>query len=249
MADGTKGKLSMKEMLKLLLTIQEYDSKLLELEMRKSFFPDLLKQLKDEVENLEEKLTQKKERFSEVKKEIDMLELNLATEKTGLDTSQKRLMKVSNNKEYDAVQTEIRTHENNIAEIEQQVIVLMDEQETLEKEVSEIEEKFGEKQKENKSRIKEIETNASQIDSIIEKVRAERENLTNKVSPRLIRKYDMIRSGKQGVAVVPIVDRACGGCRQALPPQRIQEIRAGKLVICENCGRIIVDIEKIDDEK
>ena len=246
MTDGAKEKLSMREMLKLLLEIQEYDSKLLELEMRKTFFPDLLKQLKDEIESLEQELSQKKERLNEVKREIDSLELDLESEKNGLDASQKRLMKVSNNKEYDAVQTEIRTHENNIAEIEQRLIVLMDEQETLEREVADIQEKYDETSRVNRSRISEIETNAAEIDGIIEKVRAERDHLASKVSRRLIRKYDMIRSGKQGVAVVPIVDRACGGCRQALPPQRIQEISAGKLVICENCGRIIVDVEKLN---
>ncbi|RKZ31582.1 hypothetical protein DRQ33_06955, partial [bacterium] len=38
------------------------------------------------------------------------------------------------------------------------------------------------------------------------------------------------------------------GCRRALPPQRIQEIRAGKLTICESCGRILVELETLDRE-
>jgi len=44
--------------------------------------------------------------------------------------------------------------------------------------------------------------------------------------------------------VVPVVRDACGGCFNAIPPQRQSEIRQRKKVmICENCGRILVDDE------
>ena len=244
--DGNK--LSIKEMLKLLLKVQDYDSQLLELKMRKSFFPDLLKQLQTEIEDMNKELEEKSERAMDIKKEIGLLEMNLQKEKDDLKESNKKLDKVSTNREYDAVQTEIRSHEENIGEFEQRIIVLMDEQETLEREIEEMKDNFNSTGKLNKERIKEIEKNAAEIDSIIEGVRNERENIASVVSKRIIRRYNQIRNGKQGIAVVPIVDRACGGCRQALPPQRIQEIRAGNFVICENCGRIIVDIETMDEE-
>lgn len=238
-------KLSIREMLSLLLTVQEYDNKLMELEMRKSFFPDLLKQLKQQVEELRENFKQQSDRLVEIKKEIGLLETDLQSERNELKNSQKRLLKVSTNREYDAVQTEIRGHSDRIAEIEQRIIVLMDEQEIIERELDELKEKLADTEKENLSRISEIERNAADIDGVIEKVRAEREHLASRISRRIMRRYDLIRGGQQGVAVVTIVERACGGCRQALPPQRIQEVRAGKLVICENCGRIIVDVERI----
>ncbi|RKZ26783.1 hypothetical protein DRQ29_04410 [bacterium] len=239
--------LSMKQQLKLLLKVQEYDSKLLELDMRKSFFPDLLTQLKTEMEKLKEEYETKKNRLTEVKKEIDFLEIELEENEKKLKSSQERLSTVSTNKEYDAVQLEIQTLEEKIADTEQRSIVLLDEQSSLEKEVAELEEKVKNTIERNKAQIEEIEKNSSEIDGLIEKIREERDEIASQISRPLLSKYRQIRKGRQGVAVVPIVDRACGGCRQALPPQKIQDIRAGKLTICENCGRIIVELETLDD--
>ena len=246
-----KPQLPIKEQLKILLKIQEYDSQLLELQMRKSFFPDLLKQLKEEIKNLEAEFKEKSDRLTEVKKELDLMELTLKQEEQALKDSQDKLLKVSTNKEYDAVQMEIETHEEKIAEAEEKIIVLLDEQKSLEKEVAELEERLKKTKELNESRIAEIKKNSQEIDQIIEKIKAEKAHLEEKVSMRLLNKYRQIRQGQQGVAVVPVVDRACGGCHQALPPQRIQEIRAGKLVICESCGRILVDPESLkgDEDK
>ena len=65
------------------------------------------------------------------------------------------------------------------------------------------------------------------------------------VDPRLLTSYEKIRkSYRNGLAVVPVERDACGGCFNAIPPQKQSEIRQHKKVlICENCGRILVDEE------
>ncbi|HTQ28942.1 MAG TPA: C4-type zinc ribbon domain-containing protein, partial [Puia sp.] len=69
-----------------------------------------------------------------------------------------------------------------------------------------------------------------------------------KVEPRLLHSYDRIRKNyRNGLAVVPVVRDACGGCFNAIPPQRQSEIRQRKkIIVCENCGRILVDNELND---
>jgi predicted nucleic acid-binding Zn-ribbon protein len=65
------------------------------------------------------------------------------------------------------------------------------------------------------------------------------------VDNRLLASYDKIRkSYRNGLAVVPVERDACGGCFNAIPPQKQSEIRQHKkIIICENCGRILVDEE------
>jgi predicted nucleic acid-binding Zn-ribbon protein len=60
---------------------------------------------------------------------------------------------------------------------------------------------------------------------------------------RLLYSYDRIRkSYRNGLAVVPVDRDACGGCYNAIPPQKQSEIKQRKKVmVCENCGRILVD--------
>ena len=65
------------------------------------------------------------------------------------------------------------------------------------------------------------------------------------VEPRLLTSYEKIRGNfRNGLAVVPVVRDACGGCFYAIPPQKQSEIKQHKKIIaCENCGRILVDEE------
>ncbi len=65
---------------------------------------------------------------------------------------------------------------------------------------------------------------------------------------RLLYSYDRIRkSYRNGLAVVPVERDACGGCFNSIPPQRQSEIRLHKkIIVCENCGRILVDADLND---
>ncbi len=69
-----------------------------------------------------------------------------------------------------------------------------------------------------------------------------------KVDERLLLAYDRIRgSYSNGLAVVPIHRDSCGGCFNVIPPQRQSEIRQHKkIIVCEHCGRVLVDSE-LDD--
>ena len=52
---------------------------------------------------------------------------------------------------------------------------------------------------------------------------------------------------RNGLAVVPIVRDSCGGCFNVIPPQRQSEIRQHKkIIVCEHCGRILVDSDMND---
>ena len=65
------------------------------------------------------------------------------------------------------------------------------------------------------------------------------------VDERLLLSYDRIRKNyRNGLAVVPVERDACGGCFNAIPPQKQSEIKQRKkIIVCENCGRILVDDE------
>ncbi len=66
-----------------------------------------------------------------------------------------------------------------------------------------------------------------------------------KVDSRLITAYERIRNSyKNGLAVVPIMRDSCGGCFNVIPPQRQSEIRQRKkIIVCEHCGRVVVDLD------
>ena len=76
----------------------------------------------------------------------------------------------------------------------------------------------------------------------------EAEEARSHVDERLILSYDRIRKNyRNGLAVVPVERDSCGGCFHAIPPQKQSEIKLRKkVIVCENCGRILVDTDLND---
>jgi len=69
----------------------------------------------------------------------------------------------------------------------------------------------------------------------------ERGRLLGELDPELRGRYERLARAKHGLAVVPVVKGACGGCFASLPPQRVNEARlAERLVFCDDCSRILV---------
>ncbi|MBR1573674.1 MAG: hypothetical protein IJ652_02365 [Bacteroidales bacterium] len=76
------------------------------------------------------------------------------------------------------------------------------------------------------------------------RLQEEREACASKIDARTMSAYERIRASvKNHLAVVPVYNNnACGGCFNTIIPQRLVDIASGrKLIICEHCGRIIVN--------
>ena len=129
-----------------------------------------------------------------------------------------------------------------------------------EKHIRDANEEIAEKAKlleQTKKHIATKETALKQKKSELEKIIAETEkeekqyskvsgsSARKHIDERLLYSYDRIRkSYRNGLAVVPVERDACGGCFNAIPPQSQSEIRQHKkIIVCENCGRILVDDE------
>ena len=71
----------------------------------------------------------------------------------------------------------------------------------------------------------------------------EAEKATEKIDDRLKIAYNRLRGNfKNGLAVVTIERDSCSGCFNQIPPQRQSDIRQRKkIIVCEHCGRILVD--------
>jgi predicted nucleic acid-binding Zn-ribbon protein len=102
---------------------------------------------------------------------------------------------------------------------------------------------------------KNLEHKKGELDKIIADTEKEETHLRKdidkareSVEERLLTSFERIRSSyRNGLAVVPIDRDSCGGCFNTIPPQRQSEIRQHKkIIVCENCGRILVDTDLND---
>jgi predicted nucleic acid-binding Zn-ribbon protein len=98
----------------------------------------------------------------------------------------------------------------------------------------------------------------SELEDITSDTQKEEENLLKKrqeyeqiIEERLLTAYKKIRkNARNGLAVVSVERDACGGCFNQIPPQRQLDIRSRKkIIVCEYCGRILVDMDLVEENK
>jgi predicted nucleic acid-binding Zn-ribbon protein len=112
-----------------------------------------------------------------------------------------------------------------------------------------------------KERKKDLEHKKKQLDDIIAETEKEEKDLQKKsdaaskhIEERLLSAYHRVRTNaRNGLAVVAVQRGSCGGCFNAIPPQRQLDISSHKkIIVCEHCGRILVDdyvVERVMGEK
>lgn len=100
----------------------------------------------------------------------------------------------------------------------------------------------------------ELDKKSGELDEIVKETEKEEDALLKKsqkakkvIDDRLLSAYEKIRGNvKNGLAVVSVKRDACGGCFNKIPPQRQLDIKLHKkIIICEHCGRILVDEEEL----
>jgi len=240
----------LKKVVKQLVDLQEIDSRFDALQLQKGDLPMIIQEAE---EDLETKLTDKKDNEESIKKgEADrrMFQLEIEASKAKLKQYEDQLYKVQTNKEYDAISLEIDTKKMEIKELENKILQSLEEEEEYKKNIEE----SGEEIKKLEDQLSEYKT---ELEEIIHHTKAEeaqlekqREKILADMDKRYQRQYEKIRKAKGGLAVVPIKKNSCGGCFSAVPPQKIVEIREmNRLYTCEHCGRILVWTDNLSENE
>ena len=236
---------SVEEKLSAVLTLQKIDSKIDEIRTLKGELPMEVKDLEDEVEGLR---TRVQNIDAEIESINTFIEAKTAAKKEAqamIKKYEKQQDNVKNSREFEAINKEIEMQELEVRlnekHIKDATIELKDRQAQrtrTEEKIAVLEEALTTKKKELEKIIAETEKEEKALSTESDKAK-------EKVEPRLLSAYERIRkSYRNGVAVVPVLRDSCGGCFNIIPPQRQSEIRQRKkIIVCEHCGRILVDTD------
>jgi len=205
-----------------------------------------------EVEDLEAEIEGLTTRIDRIKNEIDEFQ-SAITQKKGeiidaqnsVERYKQQLNDVRNNREYDTLSKEIEYQSLEI--------------ELCNKKINDAEKRIAEKSEElqaNEAVLNDkqgdLDLKKGELDEIMDETRAEEERLREKareleshIETRLLTSFKRIRkNARNGLGVVYVQRDACGGCFNKIPPQRQLDIKMHKkIIVCEYCGRILVDPE------
>jgi predicted nucleic acid-binding Zn-ribbon protein len=234
---------SVEEKLNSLVTLQKIESKLDEIHILKGELPMEVADLEDEIQGLHARQLRIEEEINGITQFIEQKKEAIKEAQALGKKYEKQTENVKNNREFEAINKEI--------EMQQLEVKL------AEKHIKDANEEIGEKAVllekakktiANKESI--LNTKKGELEKIIAANEKEEKHFNKQaleakehVDTRLLASYEKIRkSYRNGLAVVPVERDACGGCFYYIPPQKQSEIRQRKKVmVCENCGRILVD--------
>jgi predicted nucleic acid-binding Zn-ribbon protein len=211
-----------------------------------------------EVADLEDDVAGLETRIQKIKNELDDLEDEIVTRKNLIKDAQSNIKKyetqlneVKNNREYDAISKEIEIQGLDIQVSEKKIreygFEIASKTGIYEKALADLE-----------ARRSDLDAKKSELGTITAETEKEEGELTGQaekatgtIDERLLIAYNRLRNNaKNGLAVVTIQRDSCSGCFNQIPPQRQSDIRQRKkIIVCEHCGRILVDEQMALEEE
>ncbi|MBN2892660.1 MAG: hypothetical protein JXL97_12400 [Bacteroidales bacterium] len=248
MSEKENKEITVNDRLIALYKLQVIDSKIDELRRLRGDTPLKVKDLEDEVVGL-------KTRQEKLNSEIETLKDQISDKKNIIKEAKEKLKKyneqqskVRNNREFEALSKQIEFEELEIQlsekRIKEYTVDIKAKEENQKDSENLITDRMGDLD-EAKNELDEVVVETEKDEN---ELREYRTNIENTIEKRLLKAYIRIRKGvRNGLAVVPIQRESCGGCFNRIPPQRQIDVESHKkIIVCEFCGRILIDDEVVE---
>ena len=256
MADTQKIKLNEEEQIEVtverklvaLYTLQQIDSKIDRIRIVRGELPEAVQDLEDEVAGLETRIENYNADLKKFNTDVTNYKIKIKETQALIKKYEEQQNQVRNSREYDSLTKEAEYQSLEIQLCEKRIKDATIKMEDIKAGLEATEQKLAE-------RKNDLVVKQSELKSIVEETEKEEEELVARskesealIEERLLNAYKRIRKGaRNGLAVVEIKRDACGGCFNKIPPQHQLDIRIHKkIIVCEYCGRILVDQDIID---
>lgn len=237
------------------LSVEEKLETLYELQLKLSSI-DRIKTLRGElpleVQDLEDEIAGLTTRIDNIQKDIESLKEGVVTKKKEIENATALINKykeqqdnVRNNREFDFLTKEIEFQTLEVELCEKRIKEFTSEEKSKSEDLVNSQNTLAERNKDLEMKKQELNDIVSETKQEEEKLREAVKVLEGKIEPRLLQAFKKIRkNSRNGLGIVYVQRDACGGCFNKIPPQRQLDIRMRKkVIVCEYCGRIMIDPE------
>lgn len=230
----------MKDLLDDLIALQEVEIEIFKAE-------DGLRELPKEAAEIESIITARKKSLDAANEEIAAyeerktpLEAELKENQALLDAADARIKRIKTNKEYLALQREIDLAKKRKADLEEQVLTIMEKIDKKTAERERIRTSFETDKVILDEKMSKLNAQMKELESVLAEYKGTDDRLRKIVDKSLLSKYDRIKQSKKGLAVVECCEGVCRGCHMHIQPQLFNElIRGDRLINCPACQRIL----------
>jgi len=232
----------MQNQIHILKELQLNDNRINDLTRKTNTYKQEIENLKNEFEGKKKDFANKEEERKEILKKKHQLELDVDSIDNKVVKLKEQQFAIKTNKEYSLLLQQVDEYNENKSNLEDDILTQMEMLEEIERYLKKLKLEMEEDEKilEKDIKEKEIEINLAQkeVDELLKR----KETLLDSLKQDFKASYITASKKYRGEAVVEIKQKICQGCFMTLPPQIVNEVLMGeKVIICENCGRILVN--------
>ncbi|MFO8013017.1 MAG: C4-type zinc ribbon domain-containing protein [Phycisphaerae bacterium] len=230
--------------------LQEADQRLRALEQQKAAHDRSAKVQAQQIQKHQEALQACREREKAARRAADAKELEVRSKREEIERLRQQQMQVKDNRQYQALQNEIKFAELAITKIEDDILNDYAEIEEIQKETQRAEQELAAEQQRLDAFRQKVESKKAEVDEEIEACRRHRQEVADGLPPKVVDQFQRIADRFEGEALAPVLreegggDFVCGGCHMTVT-QNTYVLLAGRgnaeddLLTCPNCQRIL----------
>lgn len=234
-----KNEFSLREQLLLLEKLQQIDN---EIDQHQSDLARLPVEVQDIARNLvviRREVSEARERLTSIEKDLQKKEQDLAVEQDKIKRSERRLLSIKNQKEYNALSREVKLGKKVAGEIEDAILGFMTEIEAIKKTLDRKDREYEGLEKSLLEKKAEMEAITAKAKTALVSLTTEKQAISEGVDRDFLKKYQTVQKAR-GNAVVELHGGSCSGCHMVLPPQlNIRILKQEEMILCPNCNRIL----------
>ena len=222
------------------LKLQALDRKVASLETEIATLPKNITELERKLEAHKRRLEADRAALTANQRDRKKLEGDIQLHEQKVSKLRDQMLGAKTNEQYKAFQNEIAYAEGEIRKAEDKILDLMEQSESLDKNVKAAEEQLGVQQKDVERQKADARERTAVDKKELAAKETERKTVAEQLDPNFLAQYERIRKKTKNTPVADATDGRCDACQIALRPQFFQDLRRGdKIMFCESCGRIL----------
>jgi len=242
---------SVEERLQNLYQLQTLLSEIDRIKILRGELPNEVKDLEDEIIRYQTRIQKYKDEIESLKAFVSQKKGEIADRRVKIEKYDEQINNVRNNREFAFLEKEKEYEGLEIELAEKNIREAAEKQEQKAAEIARTEEELADNEHILVEKRKELEEIVSETRTQEEEIRAKAKELEQKIDDYTLAAFKRIRkNARNGLGIVTVQRSACGGCFNRIPPQRQLEIKMHKkVIVCEYCGRIMVDGALVGEEQ
>jgi predicted nucleic acid-binding Zn-ribbon protein len=228
-----------------LIQLQQLDSEIRQITLFLETTRPLLEEIDKKITESSQVAASAKDRMAQSQKKRRELEAQFKDLKGQIGKYKRQLNEVKTNKEYTALLKEIEESQAHVDKLEEEFIAEMLVEDDIQKEIKSANQKFADAQVRFSREKETIFQKKKEMEEKARVLAQQKEGLLPQIHQDQVGLYLRIFHKKAGIALSPVTGDFCSMCHMRVRPQVLNELKEGKkLILCENCGRILYWKEK-----